>query len=95
MTDFDDVIGDMPILPCTLCRRVPERDCRVRHWGRCSGGGTAHASICDDYRGEEPFDRRAWDLDIPGSEYLWHDPQVRRDAFALLETIDLPDGGTS
>ena len=48
-----------------------------------------------DYSGEEPFDRRAWDLDIPGSEYLWHDPQVQRDASALLETISLPDGGTS
>lgn len=49
----------------------------------------------DDYSGEELFDRRAWDLDIPGSEYLWHDPQVQRDAFALLETIGLPVGGTS
>lgn len=37
-----------------------------------------------DYSGEELFDRRAWDLDIPGSEHLWRDRQVQRDAAALL-----------
>lgn len=71
---------DLPVLPCNLCRRVPERDCRVRLSGLSAAlGVAAYASICDDCLSRSGADLVEL-LAVGGEEYVW--AQQMREALA-------------
>lgn len=73
--DLDGDIDDLPILPCNLCRRVPERDCRVRLSGRNKiDGSTAYASICDDCL-SRPISDLVELIALGGEDYSWAPPE--------------------
>ncbi len=61
---------DLPILPCNLCRRVPEISCRVRLGGLSSAGSAAYASICDACL-SRPIADLAELIALGGEEYVW------------------------